>query len=311
MQTIFGLWDIQVGSKLSMLISPGNFQESKTMLKDKNVADYLFRTSDQIHGHVKHEDYIKCPGTAFLNFCIDAKNTIEYCKNNFPKQSSTLNENGLSLDSNIKIQHITNSSLALLMGHFETYEKYLFAGIFERTIYLQQFNSSKFFQELDSRWKQEIVQINQNHFLGYRGENLSVGLLIADSLNGWHEPKKVNEYIQSFGFKINFFSNEDLEDLSCLWQLRHSIVHTAATITKPDAQKIAQLVQHSGRNIVFTNKFIFELVKGFHIILQESHERLQEKFIEEINNNNTDKYEDIKNFLKVVSKEPRLFDKNV
>ncbi len=246
------------------------------MLGEKEVEEYLFL--NEVDGHLKHEDYIKCPATAFLKFCIDAKDSIEHCKHYFPKIEN--NNNKLTPDSLLIIQHLVNSHLALLMGHFETYQKYLFAGLFERSIYLNDFNPNQFFRFLDNRWNQGIIQIDLIHLLGYRGDSAFTGVLLADSLKGWHEPEKVNAYIRAFGFdNLNFFSNEDIKDLNCLWQLRHSIVHTAATITKPDSQKNNQLSKYSGRNIVLSNKFIYELVKRMHTLVESANGRLKEAFI--------------------------------
>jgi hypothetical protein len=147
--TLFEAYSVTATSTPLPLPSPGDTTYNTVMssrgicmLGEKDVEEYLFL--NQVEGHLKHEDYIKCPATAFLQFCIDAKESIEYCKSNFPK---TEDNKKLNIESVIIIQHIVNSTLALLMGHFETYQKYLFAGTFERTIYLKDFNPGQFFRK--------------------------------------------------------------------------------------------------------------------------------------------------------------------
>lgn len=238
------------------------------MIKRKSVAEYLF-DEGSVEGHITHSDYIESPGTAFLAHCLEAKDSMECCKKNFPKNAD--NEN-LSRESLIRIQHIINATLSLLMGHFETYQKYLFAGTFERTIRFSSFNSDKFFRLIGQK---DAFQISPIHLLGYRGNYAASGVLVADNLGGWHDPKKVNKYFDAFEFQnFNFYANDDIEDLSLLWQFRHSIVHTAATLTRPDSQKIQALANYAGRNIVFTNKFIYELSKRMHKLVAKANKRL-------------------------------------
>ncbi|MDB9314237.1 hypothetical protein PN462_14080 [Spirulina sp. CS-785/01] len=94
-----------------------------------DINDYLFPNSEVVEGHPKHNDYIDCPANAFLDFCVTAKNSIEHCKEKFDNYGSP---SKLTTTSHVRIQSLINSTLALIMGHFETYQKYLFAGIFGR-----------------------------------------------------------------------------------------------------------------------------------------------------------------------------------
>ncbi|MTJ11082.1 hypothetical protein FJR11_00410 [Anabaena sp. UHCC 0187] len=283
------------------------------MIGEKPIKEYLFL--NEAEGHLKHEDYINCPATAFLKFCMNAKDSIEHCKSNFPRYpdpESPEAYNKLTKESHVMIQIFLNSILASLMGHFETYQKYLFAGVFERSVYLKDFNGDKFFRNVDSRYKDNegVVQIGSNHLLAYRGEDsASTGVILADTLKGWHTPDQVNKYIKAFGFdNLNFYSSEDIEDLECLWQLRHSIVHTAGTITRPDALKVKknQLSKFSGKNIVLTNKFIYELSKRMHRLVKSANNRLEEKFIQNIKDDISDsEKEKIIDFFKVDSTNPK------
>jgi len=239
------------------------------MINDKEITEYLFTDTDT-SAHITHQEYTEFPGTAFLKFCLEAKDSIEFCKEHFPKHRGN---NRPKQESIVRIQHIVNSTLALMTGHLETYQKYLFAGTFERTIYFEQFNSENFFKIFGDR---NNIEITANHLMGYRGEAMTAGILLADNIGSWHNPEQVNKYFKAFGFNnLNFYSNEDISDLKVIWQLRHSIVHTAATLTRSDAQKVPDLIKFSGKNIVFTNKFIYELTKRLHSLVYKANGRLQ------------------------------------
>jgi hypothetical protein len=237
------------------------------MINGKKVTDYLFQPTSNA-GHITHTEYTAYPGTAFLKFCLEAKDSIEFCKQHFPKHPGN---NRPTIESNIKIQHIVNSTLALIMGHFETYQKYLFAGTFERTIYFDRFDSAKFFKNISDKGTFELSLL---HLLGYREEPMTAGILLADHIGAWQSPEKVNTYFNAFEFATQLFSNDDCDDLKTIWQLRHSIVHTAATITRTDAQKASDLSKIPGRNIVFTNKFIYEFVKRLHSLVYNANKRI-------------------------------------
>ena len=108
---------------------------------------------------------------------------------------------------------------------------------------------------------------------------VTTGLIIANSLGNWHDPEKVNTYFQSFGFKVTAFSNDDIRDLKVLWQLRHSIVHNGATITKADAQKVEELKTFGNRKIILSNKFIYDLSKSMHSMVFNVNSRLKHAFL--------------------------------
>jgi hypothetical protein len=238
------------------------------MIDGKKVVDYLFgHNKSIIQGHITLDDFEKHPATAFLKFTIDAKDAIEQCKIHFPKQA-----NGHpTLENLVCIQNIINSTLATIMSCFETYEKHLFAGIFETTAYFESFNTSNFIKQLSEHSE---ISISIEQLLGYRLNAAPTGMLIANCLSSWHNPTKVNSYFKSFGLQTNMFSNEDVEDLDVLWQLRHSIVHTGACVSHSDSQKNKQLSSLGGKVIVFSNKFIYELTKRFHSLIYNATNRV-------------------------------------
>lgn len=158
------------------------------------------------------------------------------------------------------------------------YEKYLFAAMFEKSLYLNTFNENNFYKNTLGK-TQNKVEIPFTQLTSYRNSNVTTGLIIANSLGNWHDPEKVNTYFQSFGFKVTAFSNDDIRDLKVLWQLRHSIVHNGATITKADAQKVEELKTFGNRKIILSNKFIYDLSKSMHSMVFNVNSRLKHAFL--------------------------------
>lgn len=271
----------------------------KIMVEKFDVSKYYFDEDSETHGHIPYSEYGKCPGSAFLKFCGQAAIQIERVKdvrqvllrdkkseftNELSKESAVpFQENTSSFYYTTAIQHFTNAMLASIMGNFETYQKHLFAGIFDRTQMLN-FNDKKFFEQLG--WKEKTVPVGIRHILSYRGldYSMSPGLLIAENLGGWHDPERVNQHFAAFGDKNNnnsfnnVYSNKNIHLLRCLWQLRHSIVHTASTITPADALKVRELEQFAGRSIVFKNNIIYEVTAQMHYLVRDVNRRLKDAF---------------------------------
>lgn len=222
----------------------------------KEFHQYL--TEDRGGAHVSHDEYLKSPATAFLRHTIEAKSVIDLCSRKFPKNADDSYAKA-SLDS---LQHLTVAVLPTIMGHFETYQRYLFGGVFDRTVHVESFDIEEFFKRLN---KQCSVSIDPIRLAAYRGLGASsIGSLLADSLHSWHSPEKVNEYFNCFNLSNQFFSNDAATQLSVLWQLRHSIVHTGGTLTLADAQKVGALSDKGDKQIIFENQFIFEVVRKLH-----------------------------------------------
>lgn len=79
--------------------------------------------------------------------------------------------------------------------------------------------------------------------------------------------------------KQEIFSNDDIKMLDLLWQLRHSVVHTAAWLTLPDSQKVKQLHGKGDRVIAFEHTFIYALSRRFHKLVKAANARLKVGFI--------------------------------
>ena len=263
--------------------------------KEKALVSYLAKSDSH---KTSLDAYLECPASIFLTHVCDARDAYVHCKNKFTKKADgTYNKN-----SNDSLRHISCSILATMMGHFETYEKCLFAGLFELTRFLPNFKLQEFISKIE---KSNEVAISAVRLAAYRGIDAPVGLVIADSLNGWHSPTKVNYYFSAFGINQEFFSNKSINEISVVWQLRHSVVHTGAWLTRPDAQKVPALSKLGDRPIVFEHTFIEALSKRFHKIVAASNGRLETEFMTLLGSGAPGKaIKDTERFLKVSSPTP-------
>jgi hypothetical protein len=215
------------------------------------------------------EAYATCPAEAFLISVCNAHDAFVQCLNKFTKK-----DNGqFNKDSEDSLHNISVAILATLMGHFETFEKALFAGLVEGSIYFHNFDVERFLKHLANFGKRDIV-VRADRLLAFRTAKAPVGFVIADSLAGWHNPKIVNSLFKGFGGKKDVFGSEEISDLEVLWQLRHSIVHTGAWLKQPDAQKVKRLVKHSNTAITFDFHFINAVARRFHRIVKACNGRL-------------------------------------
>lgn len=232
--------------------------------KVKEFQEYLAQPTAS---HVGHADYIKSPASAFLRYTIEAKDAINLCLGRFPKSKGSA---AYTKDAQDSLQHLTAAVLPAIMGHFETYQRYLFAGMFENSSHLKGFDVRVFFQNIQ---KQTTLELDPKALSAYRGMGVSpIGVLLADSLSGWHSPTQVNSLFAAFGFgkAVALFSPECCKRLAVLWQLRHSIVHTGGTLTHPDAQKVEGLIDRGGQKVVFQDRIITEVSRRLHKLVQSS-----------------------------------------
>jgi hypothetical protein len=241
------------------------------MAKGKPKKEFHEYLCEATNSHVSHQDYLLSPATTFLKYTIEAKSAIDLCIRKFPKK-----QNGQFIsDSLDSIQHLVTATLPAIMGHFETFQKSLFAGMFDLTVYSRTFKLEPFIKKLNNG----NVTIDLTRLSAYRNIGTSsVGNILADSLNGWHNPEMVNKHFGAFGLNYQFYSAEHIKRLKVLWQLRHSIVHTGGTLTLPDAQKIENLKTFGGRNIAFEKNFIYEVSRKFHPIIKHSTEGIGRAF---------------------------------
>lgn len=107
----------------------------------KEFHDYI---TDGGGRHVLHQDYVNSPATAFLRYTVEAKDAVNHCQQHFRKN----NDGSFSKDALDSLQHILSAFLPAIMGHFETYQRYLFAGYSNAAAYCENsrwISSSKFF----------------------------------------------------------------------------------------------------------------------------------------------------------------------
>ncbi|MBO6516835.1 MAG: hypothetical protein JJ975_09830 [Bacteroidia bacterium] len=247
----------------------------------KPVKEFHKYICDATNAHTSLEEYLDSPATAFLKYTIEAKDSIKMCLRKFPK-----NRNGTyrkdSLDS---IQHLTVAVLPAIMGHFETYQRILFAGMFDFSVFLEKFKVESFLKKLDSNAN---VSIDIKRLAAYRNiGTTSIGSVLADCLSGWHSPEKVNSYFDAFGLENQLFSGKDVKRLKILWQLRHSIVHTGGTLTLPDAQKVDELKIFGGNTLAFGDSFIFEVARKMHPMIKDATKRMGTKYMARLIPNTT------------------------
>lgn len=234
----------------------------------KGFQEYLIKP---MHKYDSHKHYLDSPATAFLKYAVDAKDAVNCCLNKFGKNADgSFNKNAL-----ISLQHITTAMVPALMGHFETYQRYLFAGMFEHSSLLKGFNVEKFFKALRER---SSIQIDPIRLAAYRGYHASTGIILADTLTGWHNPIIVNTYFEAYALDQQLYSTNDREQLEILWQLRHSIVHTGGTITLPDAQKVKKLRKYANQQVAFDNQIISEIARKLHPLVRDATDRMKQGF---------------------------------
>lgn len=248
----------------------------------RNFEDYIIEAE---HKPITLEDYAKSPAVAFLRYVVSAKDAANQCLLKFRTTARARTYTRDALDS---IHLINAGLLAAIMGNFETYQKYLFANMFEYSIYLNHFDLPNFLKGLKQAVKADKstkFEVDFTRIAGYRDSKVSVGLVLADQLSNWQSPSIVNSFFKSYGLadvhghKLEFYSNADKEKLSVLWQMRHSIVHTASTITLPDSQKVYLLSNFGGKVISLDNQFIYEVARKLHPVIKTATENMQNVYI--------------------------------
>lgn len=232
----------------------------------KAFEEYLLPEDTQSQKYVSQEDYFKSPATAFLKYTIEAKDAIKLCINHFPQK---VGEAGYTQAAEDSLRYLVIALLPAIMGHFETYEKVLFAGMYENSVFLKNFDLRKFQKKLtDAAGK--AIAIDLNGLSPYRNvSDFSVGIMLSDSLKNWSSPEIVNEYFRCF-VSYDLFSKENIKQLLVLWQLRHSIVHNGGTITRADAQKVKALQHFANQNIILDDHFVYEISRKMHTIIKTS-----------------------------------------
>lgn len=227
-------------------------------MADKRLERYLVGTT----AHATSLDaYLKCPAEAFLLYVCDAYDAFHHCENKFTRKA-----NGeFNKDSEDSLRILSCSTLGSLMGHFETYQKSLLAGLVEISALFPDFDADAFTKHFGKHCGGDI-SIQANRVLSLRGAKTQIGYVIADALSGWHNPRRVTAFFKALGVKKDVFTSDQTSDLEVLWQLRHSVVHTGAWLSIPDSQKIKRLSSYGNKPIVFEHAFINAICRKLHKI---------------------------------------------
>ena len=235
----------------------------------KEFQEYIIEPSGD--AHVTLSVYEESPATAFLAYCVEAKDSIIHCQRHFQKNL----DESLSKSSVSSLQHLSAAILPTIMGHFETYQRHLFAGIFEMSGVLRNFHANDFVSKLQ---KSDVdIKIDPVKLAGYRRFSTTTGVLLADNLSGWHNPRLVNKYFSAL-LDTDIYDEVSCKNLLLLWQLSHSIVHTGGSMSRPDAQKVPELIEHGGKPLAFDGMFILEVSKKFHPLVKSATSKAEKSF---------------------------------
>ena len=226
------------------------------------VKEFQSYLTGPTSAHVGNEDYLGAPASASLRYAVEAKSSVDRRLRTFTKKR----DGSYRKDSLDSIQHLVAAMLPA-EGHFETYERYLFAGMFDLSAYLTKFDVDKFLTRLE---KHGGLVIEPRRVAAYRSIGAqSIGLLLTDSLTGRQRPDRVNEYFNAFELST-VVQRSGLPQAGRPRQLRHSIVHTGGTLTLADAQKVPELASLGERKVVFEGLFITEVARKLHSLVKKA-----------------------------------------
>lgn len=220
-------------------------------------------------------DYQKSPASAFLREAVHISDAVNQCKRRFMKK----NDGTFNKDSQDSLYRLGAAAFSSMMSHFETFERSLFAGMLEGTHFVSGFR----LEECRKRLQQDsLLALDINRLLAYRGRTAPIGQLVADSIGSWHNPVRVNAHFKTVLPDFQLFSGTEADDLDVLWQLRHSIVHTAGWLTHADAQKLRFLAKLADRPILLNPSFVEAVARRFHLIVGRATTAVGTKFMTKV-----------------------------
>lgn len=228
----------------------------------KPITSYL-------EGRTNHRDTLGPPGSVFLHEVVNLCDATHHCKRWFARKK----DGAFTKDSQDSFDRLVTASFAMIMSHFETFQRRQFAVLIDSGFMMEMPTEA----ELAKRLQKVGCELNLERLLIGANENGEVGEIVADLLPGWHNPERVNTYFRTIFQDVNLFSSVLTVELELLWQLRHSIVHTGGVITKPDARKIPGLRAHAEHSVTFSEDFMPALGRRLHIMIEDSLGRLRTK----------------------------------
>ena len=133
----------------------------------------------------------------FSRTVCDAHDSFVPCLNKFTKKQ----DGKYNKDSADSLRHISCAILGTLLGHFETYEKALFAGLVERaSLFFRASMWTDFLKHFEKNAGGELT-VPTSRLLAFRTLNAPVGYVLADAISGSHSPSRVNTLPKGFGIK--------------------------------------------------------------------------------------------------------------
>jgi hypothetical protein len=223
-----------------------------------SLTSYFHKDSDQWYARPLNE----APATTFLHSVVDICESVSYCEDAFAK----INGAEAQSRSDESLRAFAMSAFAMLMSHFEMFQKLQFAELVDTQDFMDGFDDT----ELAKRLEKEGCTITLQRILAGRGDPREPGQIVADSLSAWHNPSRVNQYFQAIFPKIAIYSNSAVAELELMWQLRHSIVHTGGVVTREDAAKVVSLRRFRDRKLILEGEFITQVGKRLHMIVKQA-----------------------------------------
>jgi hypothetical protein len=213
------------------------------------------------------DNYSRKPACAFLTEAVHLSDAVRHCRRHFQTKAG----DEYTKDSQDSLYRLAGAALAAVMGHFETYQRFLFAGLLETSRFAPAFDFVAFCKQLE---KSSTVEVQISSLAAYRGQSAPIGQLVAATLTGWHDPAQVSRHFAALVPSTNMYSQAEIDELRLLWQLRHSVVHTGGWLTLPDSQKVKGLSGLGGKPILLNEAFVETVVRRMHPIVRRSVERL-------------------------------------
>lgn len=242
--------------------------------------------------------------TVFLRSVVEICDSATYCERAFEN-----NGDKPTIDKSSESLHVfVMSAFAILMSHFEVFQKQQFAELIDSNDFMDGLDDL----ELARRLEKEGCNITLYRILAARGEPREPGQIVADSLASWHNPSRVNKFFQIVFPKINIYSNSAIAELELMWQLRHSIVHTGGIVTREDAAKVSSLRRFSDQKLVLEGRFISEVGKRLHVIVKQAsitlESELRKRFIRQEGESDAEVDEIIEGIVGCTSPIPSWFE---
>lgn len=242
-------------------------------MPEKKFTDYVAEAPEWWDSSLRN--YTDTPASTFLKECVHIWDAFNMCKRRFSKKR----DGTYTKDSRDSLHRIAAAALGSLLGHFETYERFLFAGAVEATRFISTFDVGALCKRLE---KDSNVSVSLTHLAAYRGEPASIGRLWADNLPGWHNPERVNQHFKAILPDVQFYGQKDIRRLQVLWQLRHSVVHTGGWLTRADSQKVTGLGELAGKPILLNDSFIDAASRRLHQVVKAATTRFGTRFVERL-----------------------------